>query len=64
MHRHFLFHRFMHRHHGGHGMGWDDEGGHGREAYEFHGADAMVTTRVVMRSATGMVADACWVMAI
>jgi DNA-binding PadR family transcriptional regulator len=37
MHRHFLFHRFMHRHHGGYGMGWDDEGGYGRDAYEFHG---------------------------
>jgi DNA-binding PadR family transcriptional regulator len=36
MHRHFLFHRFMHRH-GGYGMGWDDEGGYGREHYEFHG---------------------------
>jgi DNA-binding PadR family transcriptional regulator len=37
MHRHFLFHRFMHRHHGGRGMGWEDEGSYGREAYEFHG---------------------------
>lgn len=37
MHRHFLFHRFMHRHHGGRGTGWEDEGGYGREAYEFHG---------------------------
>lgn len=37
MHRHSMFHRFMHRHHGGHGMGGSDEGGYSREAYELHG---------------------------
>jgi DNA-binding PadR family transcriptional regulator len=34
MHRHFLFHRFMHRHHDG--RGWS-EGGYGEDAYGFHG---------------------------
>jgi DNA-binding PadR family transcriptional regulator len=37
MHRHHLFHRFMHRHHDRHGMGWDEGTGFGEEAYEFHG---------------------------
>jgi DNA-binding PadR family transcriptional regulator len=37
MHRHHLFHRFLHRHHDRHGMGWDEGSGFGDEAYEFHG---------------------------
>ncbi len=37
MHRHFLFHRFMHRHHGGDCGGWREAGGFDREAYDFHG---------------------------
>lgn len=36
MHRHFMFHRFLHRHHGGRGH-WDDDGGYGHDHYEFHG---------------------------
>jgi DNA-binding PadR family transcriptional regulator len=37
MHRHHLFHRFLHRHHDRHGMGWDEGAGFADEAYEFHG---------------------------
>jgi DNA-binding PadR family transcriptional regulator len=37
MHRHHLFHRFMHRHHGRYDMGWDEGGGFDDEAYAFHG---------------------------
>lgn len=37
MHRHFLFHRFMHRHHDAHCGGWHEAGGFDDDAYAFHG---------------------------
>jgi DNA-binding PadR family transcriptional regulator len=37
MHKHFLFHRFMHRHHDGGCGGWREAGGWGEEDYAFHG---------------------------
>ena len=36
MHKHFLFHRFMHRHHEGHCGGWREAGAFD-EGYAFHG---------------------------
>lgn len=37
MHRHFLFHRFMHRHHDGDCAGWREGAWSGDEEYGFHG---------------------------
>lgn len=37
MHRHHLFHRFMHRHHHRCDMSWDEGSRFDEEAFEFHG---------------------------
>jgi DNA-binding PadR family transcriptional regulator len=37
MHRNFLFHRFMHRHHDAGCRGWGEAGSYNEEAYDFHG---------------------------